>query len=256
MSLNASPFNAAPLNAPGGIPTIVTEADGWRAAQFGTPYATNTFRAQSLGRVVNFGTPSTPTFLQAQAQGWRTVHFGIPYGSQPFMFGPENVTVQAQGWRAARFGLATAQINFAGEATGWRAAVMVPPKLVHVGQTANVGPAVRFGVPSVTSVHRPSGWRAAAFGTPTSGVAYVAQSLRPVRFGVPRLLTPGALVAQGWRAVRFGVPSVVDQLGALKAEGFRAVQFGMPSALNIHRAQTIGRVVRFGRPTLRRNPTC
>lgn len=225
--------------------------------KFGTPYAVNAFRAESIGRVAKFGTPSTPTFVQAQANGWRAVRFGTPYLLRPFLFGSENFVVQAQGWRAAHVGDPTVLVNFIGQALGWNAVSLGAPKLTNVMQAESLGSVVQFGdTATLTTRHSANGWDAAQLGTPVAAIGYLAQGWRAARFGTPIVRVPGSLIAYGWQAVRFGTPRVFDQLGAHPAEGFSAVHFGVPSAVNVHRAQTIGRVAHFGRPTLRRNPTC
>lgn len=231
-------------------------AAGFTTTAFGAPYGANAYRATTIGELPRFGTPATPTYTEHLAQGFNNTRFGVPYGLLPFEFEPANQAASARGWLATQFGTPAGQSNFAGQAQGWQAAQFGSPRYTGVLTAESLGMRAQFGTPTAGSGHRAQGFRATQFGTPTCAVGYLAQGFGRTRFGTPRASLPGVLVARGWCGTRFGTPRGSLPPPGHAATGFSTTQFGVPVATIRHRAATMGPLSRFGRPTLRRNPTC
>lgn len=223
---------------------------------FGTPRGTNVHRTLTIGEATRFGTPTTPRYTTHQAQGFNNSRFGVPYSAQPFVFGGTAQVTYAPGWMATKFGTPAATVNTTGQAQGWQAAQFGTPRYTCVLSVESTGMLTQFGTPTAGSGHRAQGFRATQFGTPTCAAGYLAQGFSRTRFGTPRASLPGALVARGWCSTRFGTPRGSLPPPGHAAEGFSTTQFGVPTATIRHRAATLGPLSRFGRPTLRRNPTC
>lgn len=255
--------------------STIYPADGWKATQFGTPsraetvtasgwlstlfgsaWGANAFPAASVGRLTRFGTPATPTFLQPQASGWQSPKFGTPYGIAPFAFEPENLVTPASGWKSVVFGVHSASVHFAGQSQGWQSPQFAAPKFTASGGAVTVGLLASFGQPIGGAAGRVAGWQAAQFGTPIIAAGYLAQGFSRTKFGAPRSQVPGALLVRGWCGTRMGTPLGRILPQGYAATGFGGLQFGLAATFVRHKASTMASPTRYGRPILRRNPTC
>lgn len=254
MLLNSAPINAGPINGSYAA-NVVVQADSWQSGGFETPYAANAFRASSIDAPVRFGTPTTPTYLVVRPFTWSGTQFGVPYAMSVFEPGPEDATVQASSFGGSTFGVPTAKVDTVANPASWSGTQFGTPRLALVGQVTTVGPGTQFESPSLTIRQKAASWSGAGFGTPSVAVGHIASSFGGIRHGAHKATVEGTLLTKSFGGTRFGTPSAFDQLGALPAESWSETTFGTPAVFDIRRAAPISSGG-FGRPTLRRNPTC
>jgi len=169
----------------------------------GQPGPSTGFAAASL-RPTNFGLASVeqgmpPGGIALQAAALRPVRFGMPALQAHLQSGP------VQSLVPARFGTP-------------RCAVALPAASLRAGT---------FGIPSLAQGAAVQSLRSARFGTPRLALQFPAAPCRSPRFGVPRVLLAGvSLQAESLAPVRFGVPVLGGM--ALRARPLCPVRFGRP----------------------------
>lgn len=219
-------------------------------------------QATSL-RPVRFGVPTSRASLRPvhfgvprlggmSATTLAPVHFGVPTLSQRF---------RARSLQPVRFGdggvvRGMPPPSVVCQAESLRAGVFGRPSLhaqLHAGPAESLTP-VRFGVPALVLTAAAASLRPVHFGVPGMTMVAHASSLRSVRFGVPAVSQ--RMQARSLRSTRFGRPHLV--LGGLElvATSLAPVRFGVPSLGGMAFQARPLYPVRFGVPALDRGTTC
>lgn len=169
-------------------------------------------------------TPSPTGFLAAPL---RPVRFGL--ASVELGMPPGGIALQAASLRPVRFGRPALQSHLqAGSVQSLVSARFGTPRCAVAMPAASMR-AGAFGVPSLGARAPALPLRPTRFGTPRLGLQFQAAPCSGPRFGVPRVLLAGvSLQAESLAPVRFGVPALGGI--ALRARPLRSVRFGRPAA--------------------------
>lgn len=238
----ATRFGVAHVH-PGWVP-------GWKATKFGTASGVQHWNAVSLGNIVRFSWTQTGI-----AVGIKPIKFGTPVATatMPTVVG---VIAQAFGFTVAQFGSAAASWSQSSTVTGLLSIQFGAPAAVRGGRATGVLPTV-FGTPGVRITQQAEGLLAAVFGT---GRVVLTQQMAPrtaiwVRFGAPDSEQSNTYKVPGFLPMRFGRAVGFSRFN-YPATGFKTCAFGTPVLHQGHRVTSIGPVIHFGDPILRRAVQC
>lgn len=242
-----------------GAASLRFDASGWQAGQFGAPSGYQHFNAQTLGRVTQWSWPwtgYTPADQDAPVYGFKATKFGYPLRYVAPML-PANKYVAASGFKASVFGAATTGTGAEAQASGERLTQFGTPTSRQQLQAAGLNGEAQFGAASVAMAGLATGSRVSQFGTPGSRRTQAASGLyRPTRWGVSSAARSNTYKA--WptgRKTRFGRPLGYQRFN-YPATGLCSTQFGAPDSFDTHRSAMLAPSLRFGKPLLKRTPTC
>lgn len=267
MTFNAVPFNSAPFNDAGEPPPSQTgEAVGFLLTNYGTPHLASIGLAESLGRLMTIPMAFTAFDQYCQAVGKVITHFGTPM----HRVNPDitvNIVGAARGFLLTQFGTPQSPYEQAGAAQGFCSTVFGYPT------SYRARPLMLYGTPRLAMRQQATGLQLLAFGTPV--LPHRAASLGPLlqlgapsaslshnvagilltKYGRPTAFLGGHKARSLVLGRRFGVARVF-QGTACAAAGFVLARYGEPQAVVRNRATHLPPIMRFGAPTLTRNPEC
>lgn len=227
---------------------------GTSVTQFGAPYATSIKRVTTLGRVTQFGTPTSPTNRTLEASGFSTTAFGTAFN---FTAPPPNTyqTQQAYGRATTSFGTPYAAQQQFGAATGFFAGSFGTPTAL-VGQAATGFTSTTFGLATALFAAHPAGFTPTVFGTPSGRYTLAVSPAPPsTRFGTPATVRSDTYPATGTCRTWFGNPTGFRRFNK-PAMGFTGTAFGTPTCRQTHRVTMLPPATAFGTPLLKRNLQC
>lgn len=238
------------------VTPVFVRATGFSFVSFGSPTAINGQQATGIYSTA-FGTPSSPVPQTVEASPIPSLRLGTPVlflstvvrtdlicAASPVATGQlgvpsslTNVTVRADGSAGSYFGMPWAGVRRSAQA---------------------IGPSLAFGLPSTALSLRVQGYAVTVFGTPVAAAGQrSASTFKAPRWGVPTCVRSNTYLARGITpSPRFGRPSG-RKINAYQASAVGgAGHFGAPACTQRYRALGAYDGARFGKPLLRRNPTC
>lgn len=229
-------------------------APGWQAAQFGEPTAATIKRVPSLGWVVSFGIPASPTIRSLSASGFLATRFGVVFN--PPTTAPNLSQVQqAYGSSSTLLGTPVASPQQFGSASGFSSTFVQSPSATPVLPAAGFALTV-FGQASCAWRTHAAGLSTARLGSPVSRLALSASSTyRSTRWGSPLTVRSDTYIAAGWLDTRFGQPDGTLRFNK-QATGFCTTTLGVPACRRQHRASMLAPATSFGSPLLKRTSQC
>lgn len=216
-----------------GGPNTPTRAAGWQSSELGIPKGYQSWQQWSLPATTRFGQAYFAQDQVCEARGASSTRVGAPTSSASVPL-PMGWLTRAAGFLSLHFGAPASPIDGVHRASGARVTAFGTP----TAQTAMLGIVTRFGKPTWRTVHAalpiPP---AATFGQPLGAVAGRAQGWRPVQFGASGAALTGA--AQGRMSTTFGQAATdrPDLYGAWPCDA--RARFGQPRAFrrfNYHAA--------------------
>ena len=267
MTFNAVQFNSAPFNDAGEPPPTQTGvASGFLLTNHGTPHLASIGLAESLGPLMTIPTAFMAFDQYGQAEGRVITRFGTPM----YRINPDitiNIVAGARGFLLTQFGTPQSPYEQAGAAQGFCSTVFGYPT------SYRARPLMLYGTPRLAMRQQATGLQLLTFGTPV--LPHRAASLGPLlqpgapsaslshnvagilltKYGRPTAFLGGHKARSLVLGRRFGVARVF-QGAACAAAGFVLTRYGEPQAAVRNRATHLPPIMRFGAPTLTRNPEC
>lgn len=239
------------------ITPVFVQATGLSFAAFGLPTAASGQQTVGIYSTV-FGTPSSPVSQTVRASSLTTPsQLGTPVLFLSAVV-QTNVICAASPVMVGRLGAPHATTVVAVRPNGSIGGHFGTPNIAVQRSAQPVGPFTLFGLPTISLSSWAQGYSAAAFGVPTGAVAQRSTSVSGVsKWGTPTCVRSNTYLVRGTTPpLRFGKPRgrKINAYQASAVEG--SGQFGAPDCAQRYRALGAYDGARFGKPLLRRNPTC